>query len=103
MIIETTKRVWVNINSRASQIVAPTPIHKKVSKVVEDRITTLYTPAELQLWEDYNSFPRYIKSSHQKIINSLSVIEQCSSKMLRNVFNMDHMISDVHKLGDQNC
>ena len=75
--------------------VAPTPIHKKVSKIVKDQITTLYTPAVhvIQSWEDYNSFSSYIKSSHQKILNSLCLTEECtlsSSSMLGNVFNMDH-------------
>ena len=47
----------------------------------------------IQSWEDYNSFSSYIKSSHQKILNSLCLTEECtlsSSSMLGNVFNMDH-------------
>ena len=72
IIVETTKHVWVTITRRVEQIATPPLIHEKVSKKSEDQITTLYTPDELQLWEDYNSFPSYMKSSHQKILNSLS-------------------------------
>ena len=46
MIVKTTKHVWVTINRRAPQIAKLIPIHEKVSKIAEDQITTLYTPAE---------------------------------------------------------
>ena len=46
MIVKTTKHVWVTINRRAPQIAKLIPFHEKVSKITEDQITTLYTPAE---------------------------------------------------------
>ena len=98
MIVKTMKHVLVTINRRVAQIAAPIPIHKKTSKIMEDQITILYTPDELQSWEDYKSFPSYMKSSHQKILNSLCVMEECASglsNMLGNVFNMNYMFSDV--------
>ena len=95
---------WIYSLRRSWTTVHPIPIHEKVSKRVEDQITTLYTPAKLQKWENYNCFPSYMKSSHQKILNSLCVMEECaisSSNMLGNVFNMDHMISNVQTRGSE--
>ena len=70
--------------------------------MAENQIITLYTSDELQLWEDYNSFPSYIKSSHQKILNTLCVMEECflgSSNMLGRVFNNDRILRNVQARG----
>jgi len=40
-------------------------LYDRVSKVTEDVIRTLYIPDKLKDWEDLNSFPAYMKSSHQ--------------------------------------
>ena len=97
--VETTKNVWVTINRRVAQIAKPIQIHKKILKIAaEDQITTLYTPDELQSWEDYNSFPSYMKSSHQNIMNLLCVMKECSrgsSSMLGKIFNMDGILKLV--------
>ena len=79
MIIKTTKQVWVTISRRVAKIAKPIPIHEKVSKIAEDQITTLYPPDELQSWKDYNSFPSFIKSSYQKILDSLCVMKEFAS------------------------
>ena len=81
MTVESRKHVWVTINNRVTQIAKPIPIYEKVSQIAEDQITTLYTLDEL--WEDYNSFPSYIKSSHQKILNSLCIMEEWRKGMER--------------------
>ena len=102
MIVETRKHVLVTINRRVTQIAKPIPIYEKVSKVAEEQIITLYTTNELQLWEDYNNFPSYIKSSHQKILNSLCIMEEyssCMSNMLGRVFNMEGILGDVQTRG----
>ena len=97
--VETTKHVWVTINRRVAQIAKPIQIHKKILKIAaEDQITTLYSPDELQSWEDYNSFPSYMKSSHQNIMNLLCVMKECSrgsSSMLGKIFNMDGILKLV--------
>ena len=71
MILETRKHVWVTINKIVLQITTLIQIHEKVLKLTEDKITTLYTPNKLKSWGGYNSFPSYMKSSHQKIMNSI--------------------------------
>ena len=102
MIVETRKQVLVTINRSVTQIAKPIPIYEKVSKVTEEQITTLYTTNEL--WEDYNSFPSYIKSSHQKILNSLCIMEEycsCMSNMFDRVFNMEGILGDVQTRGTE--
>lgn len=52
-------------------------LYDRVSKVTEDVIRTLYIPDKLKDWEDLNSFPAYMKSSHQKLLNSFCIVESC--------------------------
>ena len=67
-------------------------MHDRIPDVTDDIVTTLYTPDELKGWKDYNSLPAYIKSSHQKLINSFCVLKDCaleSRNMLGQVFNLN--------------
>ena len=48
----------------------PVLIHEKVTEVPSDNVITLYLLDELEAWEDFSSFPAYLKFKHQKVLNT---------------------------------
>ena len=96
--IQTTSTLWVSVAQHVLQIKAPTQIHDKVIAIPTDGVTTLYTASELSAWEDFSSFPAFMKASHQKILNSFCAAESCalgSRTLLSRIFDMNQLVESV--------
>lgn len=102
MLVETTKNIWVAVSKKIVQVQSPRKLSDKFEETKEDRVTQLYTPEELENWEDFKNFPRYMKSTQQKIMNSFCVKEACaleSQNLLGKIYNLDGLVENAESRG----
>mgnify|MGYP000754506107 FL=1 len=78
MMLETSKKIWVSVSKQVLQVKPPSKLEDKFEETKEDSITQLYTTEELANWEDFKNFPVYMKSAHQKMMNSFCAADSCT-------------------------
>ena len=75
-----------------------------MTKVSSGFVTTLYTPCELEAREDFPNFPAYLKSRHQKVLNSFCGVDSCSlgsHSLMGCVFNVNQLIEGAEFHGSE--
>ena len=103
-IVETTDGIWVSVSRKVLQIERPADLLEEEEYEeagAEDAITTLYTESELLRWEEYSSFPSFMRSSSQRILNGACVLERCegAAELVGTSYNMKGLAHAAEEQG----
>ena len=63
--------------------------------------SVLYTESELLGWEEYSSFPAFMRSSSQRLLNGACVVENCASaaELVGTSYNMQGLVHAAEEQG----
>ena len=77
VVVQEVSGKWLEFRPRATAIPAPTMIQHKDGQMRENLIHELFTASQLQLWDDYYSFPHLSKRVHARTMMEACMEEGC--------------------------